>query len=614
MTAAAPLAAIRRQVMWTRLIAVVEEQAQALLRTAFGSVVREAGDLSAGVYDTRGRMLAQAVTGTPGHVNTMAMAVGHFLERFPVAAMQPGDVFVTNDPWMGTGHLFDYVVVTPVFGPDAGGSDAEGADGGAANRADDGRAGGPPNGGSDDGVNDARSDDGGADAMDRGRPPHGQPVALVASTCHVTDVGGRGFSADATSVFEEGTLIPHMRIRTARGLNEDLFAIIAGNSRNPVEVKGDLRSLVSCNDTGAARLRDMMREFDLARLDALADYVLAASAAATRRAIGALPDGRYAAEMTLDGYEAPIRLKARLDVEGEQVRLDYAGSSPASRYGINSPKCYTDAYSVFGLKCVIAPDVPNNAGSLGCFRVDAPAGSCVAPERPSPVTARHVIGQMLPDLVFGCLSQAAPGRAPAESAGSIWVLALSSAEAGAGSPSREERRPSTRFNVMNVGLGGVGAGPAWDGLNTTAFPSGVGAIPVEVTESESPLLYRRKELLPDSGGPGRFRGGLSQIIEIASTENAPFLVSAATWDRLRFPAAGRAGGGSGRAGSARLGSGPPLEGKARHRIPAGDTLIVELPGGGGFGDPHDRPAAALEADLAAGYVTPDGARRHYRKG
>ena len=709
---AAPLAAIRRQVMWTRLIAVVEEQAQALLRTAFGSVVREAGDLSAGVYDTRGRMLAQAVTGTPGHVNTMAMAVGHFLERFPVAAMQPGDVFVTNDPWMGTGHLFDYVVVTPVFGPDADGLEAEGADNGAANRARDGRAGGPADGGWDD----SSTDDGGdAGAMDRGRPPHGRAIALVASTCHVTDVGGRGFSADATSVFEEGTLIPHMRLRTAGGPNEDLFAIIAANSRNPVEVMGDLRSLVSCNDTGAARLRDMMREFDLARLDALADYVLAASEAATRRAIGALPDGRYAGEMTLDGYEAPIRLKARLDVEGEQVRLDYAGSSPASRYGINSPKCYTDAYSVFGLKCVIAPDVPNNAGSLGCFRVDAPAGSCVAPERPSPVTARHVIGQMLPDLVFGCLAQAVPGRTPAESAGSIWVLAMSSAEGGAGAgpravhdapgggapgdargdgdgppaardapndaaagggaaggralggappagaagghgspdtgvvvsgsreeggrpvlraadgdapasdawsgggagdgrPSREERRPSTRFNVMNVGLGGVGAGPAWDGLSTTAFPSGVGAIPVEVTESESPLLYRRKELLPDSGGPGRFRGGLSQIIEIASTEDAPFLVSAATWDRLRFPAAGRAGGGPGRGGSARLGSGPPLEGKARHRIPAGDTLVVELPGGGGFGDPRDRPAAALEADLAAGYVTPDSARRHYRKG
>ena len=628
---AAPLAAIRRQVMWTRLIAVVEEQAQALLRTAFGSVVREAGDLSAGVYDTRGRMLAQAVTGTPGHVNTMAMAVGHFLERFPAAAMQPGDVFVTNDPWMGTGHLFDYVVVTPVFGPDADGLDAEGRDNGAANRAHDGRAGRPADNGADDGRA-GGPDDGGAGAMDRGRPPHGRAIALVASTCHVTDVGGRGFSADATSIFEEGTLIPHMRLRTAGGPNEDLFAIIAANSRNPVEVKGDLRSLVSCNDTGAARLRDMMREFALARLDALADYVLAASEAATRRAIGGLPDGRYAAEMTLDGYEAPIRLKARLDVEGEQVRLDYAGSSPASRYGINSPKCYTDAYSVFGLKCVIAPDVPNNAGSLGCFRVDAPAGSCVAPERPSPVTARHVIGQMLPDLVFGCLAQAVPGRTPAESAGSIWVLAMSNAEGGAGAgpravhdapggsapgdgrPSREERRPSTRFNVMNVGLGGVGAGPAWDGLSTTAFPSGVGAIPVEVTESESPLLYRRKELLPDSGGPGRFRGGLSQIIEIASTEDAPFLVSAATWDRLRFPAAGRAGGGPGRGGSARLGSGPPLEGKARHRIPAGDTLVVELPGGGGFGDPRDRPAAALEADLAAGYVTPDGARRHYRKG
>jgi len=552
---ASSLNAIHSQVMWTRLIAVVEEQAQALLRTAFGSVVREAGDLSAGVYDTGGRMLAQAVTGTPGHVNTMAMAVGHFLDRFPVDSMRPGDVFVTNDPWMGTGHLFDYVIVTPSF-------------------------------------------------LDN------RPVALFASTCHVTDVGGRGFSADANSVFEEGTLIPHMRIRDAGRLNEDLFAIIAGNSRNPVEVKGDIRSLISCNDTGVSRLADMMAEFGLTALDDLADHILTASETATRRAIGALPNGSFKTEMTIDGYESPVELKAVLHIEDDHARLDYAGSSPASRYGINSPKCYTDAYSAFGLKCVIAPDVPNNAGSLGCFDVDAPAGSCVAPERPSPVTARHVIGQMLPDVVFGCLAQAVPDRVPAESAGSIWVLAMSSADGTAAAPPGANR-PASRFNVMNVGLGGIGAGPAWDGFNTTAFPSGVGAIPVEVTETESPLIYKRKELLPDSGGAGAYRGGLSQVIEIGNTEDAAFLASAATWDRLRFPAQGRAGGKPGRIGTAHLGSGPALEGKVTHTIPAGDTLVVELPGGGGFGDPHGRAASALEDDVEAGYVTPDGAKRDY---
>lgn len=535
---------IQNRVMWTRLVSVVEEQAQALLRTAFGSVVREAGDLSAGVYDPSGRMLAQAVTGTPGHVNTMAMAVRHFLERFPTDMMRPGDVFVTNDPWMGTGHLFDFVLVTPAF-------------------------------------------------------RDGQVAALFASTCHVTDVGGRGFSADALSVFEEGTLIPHMRMRDGGRLNEDLLAIIAANTRNPTEVLGDIRSLISCNDVGVGRLTAMMDEFGLATLDDLADHILTASERATRAAIARVPDGRYEAEMTIDGYEAPITLRATLTIEDDHALLDYAGSSPASRYGINSPKCYTDAYSVFGLKCVIAPETPNNHASLSCFEVRAEPGSCIAPERPAPVTARHVIGQMLPDVVFGCLAQALPDETPAESAGSIWVLAM--ADGGAG----------PRFNVMNVGLGGVGAAPFADGLSTTAFPSGVGGIPVEVTEAQSPLLFRRKAYLPDSGGAGTRRGGLAQVIEIENTGGADFLVSAATWDRLSNPARGRAGGGDGAAGTARLGSGAALVGKTVHRIPAGDTLVVELPGGGGWGDPKTRDRDAVRADLEAGLISDAAARNVY---
>jgi len=536
--------AIELRVMWTRLISVVEEQAQALLRTAFGSVVREAGDLSAGVYDRQGRMLAQAVTGTPGHVNTMAMAVRHFLDRFPTRDMAPGDVFVSNDPWLGTGHLFDYVLVTPAF-------------------------------------------------------RDGRVAALFASTCHVTDVGGRGFTADAGSVFEEGTLIPHMRIRKAGEINDDLMAIIGANSRNPVEVLGDVRSLISCNDVGVARLQAMMAEFGLADLDDLAAHILEASERATRAAIARVPDGVYRAKMTIDGYEAPIELCAAMNVAGERITLDFAGSSPASRFGINSPKCYTDAYSVYGLKCVIAPHTPNNHASLSCFEVRSEPGSCIAPEHPAPVTARHVIGQMLPDLAFGCLAQALPEETPAESAGSIWVLAMRDAGVG------------PRFNVMNVGLGGVGASPASDGLSATAFPSGVGGIPVEVTEAESPLLFRRKAYLTDSGGAGRQRGGLGQIIEIENTADAAFEVSAATWDRLIYPARGRAGGGDGRIGAARLRSGRPLQGKTTHVIPAGDALIVELPGGGGWGDPREREREAVRADLAAGLVSAEAARRDY---
>lgn len=541
-----PLQGIRTQVMWNRLIAVVEEQAQALLRTAFGSVAREAGDLSAGVYDLQGRMLAQAVTGTPGHVNSMAAAVGHFLQRFPVAQMQPGDVFITNDPWMGTGHLFDYVVLTPVFAP---GSQA--------------------------------------------------PVALFASTCHTIDVGGLGFSADARSVYEEGTCIPHLRLAAAGRLNEDLMAVIQANSRNPVEARGDILSLVSSNEVGAARLVEMMAEFDIDRLDALAAHILEHSRRATLAAIARLPQGRWRARMQLDGYEAPITLVAELAHEGERIVVDFSGSSPASARGINSPKCYTDAYSVFGLKCLIAPEVPNNAGSLECFEVRAQEGSIVHPLRPAPVTARHVVGQMLPDLMFGCLEQALQGLVPGESAGSIWVLAMSGAA----------------FNTMSVGLGGMGARPGKDGLATTAFPSGVGGIPVEVTETQAPVVFWHKEFLADSGGAGRHRGGLAQRIVVGGREGVAFDCAAATFDRRANPARGRAGGLAGAPGVAVVQGGDGreqvFEGKGAIHVPAGATLRVDLPGGGGFGDPRERLRAALHADVAAGYVSAAAAQQFY---
>jgi N-methylhydantoinase B len=547
------LAAIRTQVMWNRLIAVVEEQAQAILRTAFGTITREAGDLSAGVYDAKGRMIAQAMTGTPGHVNTMATAVGHFFKRYPVASMKPGDVYVTNDPWLGTGHLFDYVMMTPVF---------------IAKKV----------------------------------------AAFFASTCHVIDVGGVGMSAKANSSFEEGTLVPHLKLRKEGKLNTDLLAVILANSRNPVEVKGDLLSLVSANDTGARRLQEMMKEFGLTSLQPLAEHILAQSEKGAREAIRVLPEGEWSYELPLDGYEAPIAIRTKLAIRGGRITIDFSGSSPASTFGINSPRTYTHAYSAFGLKAVVAPHVPNNIGSLSAFDLITEPGTCVDPIRPSPVTARHVIGQMLADAVFGCLAQALPGKVQAESAGSIWILGLNSAHGRV--PARETAN-AKEFGVISIALGGIGGRPGKDGLATTAFPSGIGAIPIEVTETQCPLYFRSKEYLPDSGGPGQWRGGLSQRIEIANREKAPFAISAATFDRIKFAAQGRDGGQPGVLGLARLGSGKALPDKGIHIVPAGDSLVVELPGGGGFGDPGDRARDLVKADVAAGLVTPDCAAKDY---
>ncbi|MBI1942109.1 MAG: hydantoinase B/oxoprolinase family protein [Betaproteobacteria bacterium] len=512
-----------RQVLWNRLIAVVEEQANVLLKTAFGPITREAGDLSAGVYDTRGRMLAQAVTGTPGHVNTMATAVAHFLERYPAGTLRPGDVLVTNDPWMGTGHLFDFVTVTPAF-------------------------------------------------------LKKRLIGFFASTCHVIDVGGLGFVAEATSVYEEGLLVPHLKLMDRGRPNESLLAMLAANSREPTQVRGDLMGLVSCNEVATRRLAAMLEEFGLADLDALGEHIVSTSRASMLEAIRGLPRGTWRASMPLDGYEAPIELKAALTVSGNGIHVDYAGTSPASRFGINSPKCYTDAYTSFGVKCIVAPGIPNNAGSLEVVTVSAPEDSIVNPLRPRAVTARHLIGQTLPELVFNCFAEPLAGRIPAEGAGSIWILGLS------GGPQLEGATPqATRFNVISIGIGGMGARPAKDGLSTTAFPSGVGAIPVEITEAQSPLLFRRRELAPGSGGEGRQRGGMGAVIEIENTEAQPFSIACATFDRRHNPARGRNGGADGRVGRVALASGKVLPGKETYLVPAGERLIGEMPGGGGYG-------------------------------
>ena len=555
MSGANTLSPIRLQLMWDRLIAVVEEQAQALIRTGFSTSTREAGDLSAGVFDPSGRMLAQAVTGTPGHVNSMARSVGHFLDRFPVSEMADGDVFLTNDPWMGTGHLHDFTFVTPAF-------------------------------------------------------RHGQLVALFASTSHVVDIGGRGMTSDGRQVYEEGLYIPIMRFAEAGHIDRTLIDIVAANVREPVQVVGDLHSLATCNDVGCRRLVEMMDEYAIEGLETVADHILARSEAATLEAIGRLKPGTYRHAMRVDGLEKPVDLVAEMTIGADGIDVDFTGTSGISSYGINVPYCYTEAYATFGVRCIVAPAVPNNAGSLNPIRITAPENSILNAVHPAPVAVRHVTGQMLPDVVFGCLAQALPGAVPAEGTSCLWnVYAF-------GGPGRVDTDPAEiadaqPFTVLSFHAGGTGARPGKDGLSATGFPSGVRSVPVEVTESISPVVFWRKEYRTDSGGPGRNRGGLGQVMEMGILEDAPFAFSA-LFDRIEHPPRGRDGGAGGTAGRVGLGSGAPLAGKGTQTVPAGDRVVIEMPGGGGLGDPVARVPEAVALDCRAGLVSPAAARDIYR--
>jgi N-methylhydantoinase B len=529
---------IRLQVMWNRLISVVEEQAATLLRTAFSTSVREAGDLSAGVFDPDGRMLAQAVTGTPGHVNTMAEAVLHFIAAIPRQEMYEGDTYVTNDPWLGTGHLHDITMVSPSF-------------------------------------------------LD------GRLVGFFACTAHVVDVGGRGFGADGKSVYEEGIQIPIMKFAERGTVNLHLVRILRANVREPNQVVGDFYSLAACNDVGHRRLVDMMREIRLASLEPLGAFIFSRTASATAARIAVLPRGRWTNELITDGYDNPVRLVAAVAIDGERVDVDFSGCDPVSLWGINVPLIYTKAYACYALKCAIAPDIPNNWASLEVFGISSPQNIVNAPH-PAPVSLRHVIGHMIPDLVLGALAKALPGRILAEGAAALWNIHMSVRPAGGAAGRRSE--------ILMFNSGGMGARPNCDGLSATAFPSGVMTMPIEATEHTGPIVIWRKELRPDSGGAGEFRGGLGQTIEIEPMPGYEFEFSA-MFDRIKHPAKGREGGGDGAPGLVTLDDGTIMRPKGWQHVPAGRRLILQAPGGGGYGDARQRDPQAAADDLAKGYVT-----------
>jgi N-methylhydantoinase B len=549
-----PILVIHQQIMWDRLIAVVEEQAQTLIRIGFSTSTREAGDVSAGVFDTAGRMLAQAITGTPGHVNSMARAVVHFLAAFPATTMRPGEIFITNDPWKGTGHLHDFTVVTPVFRGD-------------------------------------------------------RLVALFASTCHVIDIGGRGMGPDARQVFEEGLYVPIMRFASASGVNETLIEIVKANVREPVQVVGDIYSLAGCNDVGSRQLLAMMDEFGIDGLDRLGEHILERSRSATLEAIRKLPKGTFRNTMRVDGYDKPLDLVATMTIGDDGIDVDFSGTSPPSSFGINVPFCYTEAYASFGVKCIIAPKVPNNEGSLALLRMHAPENCILNALHPFPVATRHVVGQMLPDLVIGCLSQALDDQVPAEGTSCLWNLFAFGGSSQIDADSAEMMKARV-FNVMSFHSGGTGARPGKDGLSATAFPSGVRNVPVEVTEAMSPLLIRRKEYRIDSGGAGRYRGGLGQVMEVVTLDDAAFAISA-NYDRVVYPPRGRNGGKDGKPGVLSLGSGAMLKSKGQQTIPKTEAVIIEMPGGGGLGNPFERDPMKVAEDVDFGLVSRQAAERDY---
>lgn len=548
MNAHARISLIDKQVMWNRLLSVVEEQAQVCQRTAFSTIVRESGDLAAGVFDARGRMLAQAVTGTPGHINSMALAVGHVIDAYPMHMMRPGDVYIHNDPWMGTGHLNDISITTPCFMGDT-------------------------------------------------------LVGFLACNSHIMDIGGTVDRTSSRDVFMEGLYLPILKIVDAGNVDESLIAIIRSNTRQPVETIGDVYSLINCNAVGCERLLEMMSEFDLDALDELADHIVETSRQGVLAKIRKLPKGTWHASLTLDGRDDPVVLRAALTISDDGVHVDYSGSAPMTGYNFNVPLCYTLAYTSYALGVALVRDIPNNAGSLSPRTVSAPAGSILNALKPAAVFGRSQVGLMLPDLVYNCLRQAMPDEIPAESTCGLWGINVMG-------PWNSPPDIARRYLAQVMTTGGMGALPYRDGMSATGFPSGVRGGPIEVFESMTTLVVWRKEYRKDSGGAGRFRGGLGQAIEMENTIPESFQYFTG-YERVDHPAKGASGGGNGSPGRLQLATGEFLPGKGSYEIPAGVRIAVNSPGGGGVGDPRERDRDIVRRDVEYELISIEMARDLY---
>jgi N-methylhydantoinase B len=531
------------EIVWHRLINCATEQWQALLRTAFSTVVRESEDCAAGIFDAAGQLLAQAPKGTPGQINSMATCIANFLEVHPPADLDPGDVLISNDPWRTAGHLNDITVVTPVF---------------------------------------------------RGE----RLVGFMGTCAHSLDIGGRGFASDGQSTFEEGLFIPIMKLAERGRLNATLLALIRNNVRSPDLVIGDILAQATCNEVGGTRMIAVLEEFGLESFDGVGPEILSRSEDVLRRAIGEIPDGDYVGEVVSDGFADPVTLRCTVSVRGDGLTVDFTGSSPQVPWGINVPLCYTASYTTYALKCALAPTVPNNAGTFRAIDVTAPEGSVLNAIRPAPVAARHIIGNFQPLAVYQALAAALPDRVIAGSS-VLWITTVQGRGADGG-----------EFTSTFFASGGMGARPGKDGLSATSFPGNIAMTPIEMLESVTGVFVERKGLRTDSAGPGRHRGGVGQDMVFTVDSGDSFNVNTMN-DQLLCAPFGLEGGHAGGEAEYEIAGERPERPKARTRVPAGTTVLMSLPGGGGYGDPLERDPAAVAEDVKQGLVSEAAARTEY---
>ena len=539
------LDAVSLGIMWDRLVALTDEIVSTLVRTSFSTIVRESYDLSVVVLDAGGHLIAQGTYSVPVFIGTAPRTLKYMLEKFPPHTLKPGDVVVTNDPWMGTGHMFDISVMRPVF---------------------------------------------------RGRTI----VAYTMSITHLPDVGGLGFGAAATEIYHEGLRLPICKLVKAGELDPFMVDLFRVNCRVPEQVVGDLLANVSCNEVGGRQVLEFMQEYRLDSLAGLSHAIRTHSEQAMRQKIREMRPGVYYNKVMVEAIDEPVEYACRVEVGDGEVRIDFTGTGPCVERGINVPFCYTNAMSLFAIKCLTIPSIPNNEGATLPIKVSAPPGCILNAQPPMPTGGRHIMGHFVPPLIFGALAESATDKVQAD-CGMMDLMTVQGRHANG-------RGVSTIY----FSAGGFGALQGRDGTDTLPGPSNMAVVPVEIWETLTTLTVESKRLRPDSGGAGASRGGVGQEVVLRNDSIYPMTVFSMA-NRTEFPPLGMAGGRPGAMRQHRI-NGAAVHPKGKYVLQPGDRITLVEAGGGGFGDPRARPVEQVVSDVREGFVTIEAASREYGVG
>lgn len=533
---------ITLSILWSRLLSIVDEAGVALQRTAFSTITRESNDFAIVLMDRYGQSLVQSSISVPSFLGVLPLLTKALLAKdFPSQTWNPGDVVITNDPWLCAGHKPDIGLVSPIF-------------------------------------------------------HQNQLVAFIGSIAHSPDMGGSLWGAGGRDLYEEGLMIPPTKLYEAGKPNDTLYRLIEANVRTPIQTIGDIRAQLSANEQGARSLLALMAEMNVINMDDLAHLIQDISERAMREAINQAPNGTYCYSYDADGdgLDEPVHIEITITIKDDEIHADYTGTSGIHSLALNAVMNYVYAYTAYPIKCAFSPEIPNNEGAFKPITVTAPRGSLLNAQLPAPLGARNITGNMLHALVFGALAQAVPHQVQADCGCPAWSVVLSGKES--------DGRKDTLFVESFFLNGGYAARPDSDGINTLSFPTNVANVPIEVMENHMPILFLEKSLRTDTGGRGKYRGGLGQTVVFEMVGNEPINMSILT-EKTKTQARGICGGENGGTGSIYIHPDRPIPPKGLTKLHPGERVILNLPGAGGYGNYSDRNPEAIKRDIELGYIS-----------